>query len=115
MADSISGLAYWASDGVCLNPTVSQRFHKPDRAGRSQAQLGAWEHAEADPLSGCLRSQDNHGQRSVVDTLLFGKTFVHGNKHVEALGHRIKKRPVIEISPTHFRCRSNFVRRQFTG
>jgi hypothetical protein len=41
-----------------------------------------------------LRSQNDYGQRSVFDTLLFGKAFIHGNEHVEAPGHRIKERPV---------------------
>ena len=63
----------------------------------------------------CLRSQDDYGQRSVVDTLLFGKTLVHGNEYVEALGHRIKERPVVVIRPTHFRRRVNLVVRQFIG
>ena len=62
-----------------------------------------------------LRSQNDYGQRSVVDTLLFGKTFVYGNEHIEAVGHRIKERPVIEIRPAHFRSRANLVLRQLTG
>ena len=62
-----------------------------------------------------FRSQDDYGQGSVVDTLLFGKTLVHGNEYVEALGHRVKERPIIEISPAHLRCRSNLVIQQFNG
>jgi hypothetical protein len=46
---------------------------------------------------------------------LFGKTFVHGNEYVEALGHRIKERSVVEIRPIHFRRRVNLVARQFIG
>jgi hypothetical protein len=46
---------------------------------------------------------------------LFGKTFVHGNKYIEPLGHRIKERPVVEIRPTHFRRGVNLVVRQFIG
>ena len=60
-------------------------------------------------------SQDHYSQRSVVDTLLLGKTLVHGNKYVEPLGHRIKERPVVEIRPAHFRCRVNLVVWQFIG
>ena len=59
----------------------------------------------------CFHSQDDYSQRSVVDTLLFGETFVNSNEDVEAVSHRIKERPVIEISPAHLLCRSNLVRR----
>jgi hypothetical protein len=56
-----------------------------------------------------LRSQDDYGQRSIADSLLVGKTLVYGNERVETLRHGIEKRPVIEISPAHFRRRSNCV------
>jgi hypothetical protein len=51
----------------------------------------------------------------LVDTLLFGKTFVHGNEYVEPFGHRIKERPVVEIRPAHFRRRVKLVVWQFIG
>jgi hypothetical protein len=63
----------------------------------------------------CFRSQDDYGQRSIADTLLFRETFVHGNEHVEMLCHRIKKRTVIEIRPAYFRRGPNFVPWQLTG
>ncbi|HEY7712971.1 MAG TPA: hypothetical protein VIE90_00595 [Candidatus Binatia bacterium] len=51
----------------------------------------------------------------MVDTLLLGKTFIHGNEYVEALGHRIKEWPIVKIRPTHFRRRVNLVVWQFIG
>ena len=48
----------------------------------------------------------------MVESLLLWDTLIDRNQDIEAPSHQVEQRSIIEISPTHFGSRSDFMSRQ---